>query len=609
MNLLDVNNVVVKFKTKQGIVHAVNDVSLSLEEGEVLAIVGESGCGKSALCRAIMGLLPANSQVEGRVMVEDRNILLMKDKEKEKLRGSFFSMIFQDPLTALDPTMTIGNQIAEAILTHNPKMPKEDVKDRVYELLELVGIEEPEIRAKQYSYNFSGGMRQRSVLAIALANNPKVLLADEPTTALDVTIQSQILKLLIDIQKKMNMATIFVSHDLRVVRQVADRIAVMYAGKIVEIGKSTDIFESPKHPYTWGLLKSLPEFSYGREELFTIPGTPPDLYHIPKGDAFAPRNEYALDIDYEKKPKLFDVSESHKAATWLLDDRAPEIVFDNPIYSGLGEFRKDEREETKEVVKIEHLSKKFLLPNKVTIEAVKDVSFTIQEGEIFGLVGESGSGKSTIARCLTDVYKDYSGSIYYDDIPLHDRAMRKKNAKRLQMERQMIFQDSTSSLNQRMRIKDIVMEPQRIHHISPEHGSKDKEACYLLKTVGLDGRDLNKLPGELSGGQRQRVAIARAIGIKPKLLVADEPIAALDVSIQAQIINLFKSLQKERKYSIFFIAHDLAMVSFICDRVGVMKDGHLVEVGTTKEVFLNPRHPYTKELINAVPRIDRKEYS
>lgn len=609
MNLLDVNNIVVEFKTKQGIVHAVNDVSLTLEEGEVLAIVGESGCGKSALCRAIMGLLPANSQVEGSVMVDNNNILLMKDKEKDKLRGSFFSMIFQDPLTALDPTMTIGNQIAEAILTHNPKMKKEEVEERVYELLELVGISEPKLRAKQFSYNFSGGMRQRSVLAIALANNPKVLLADEPTTALDVTIQSQILELLSDIQKKMNMATIFISHDLRVVRQVADRIAVMYAGKIVEIGSTREIFENPKHPYTWGLLKSLPEFSYGKEELYTIPGSPPNLYHIPKGDAFAPRNEYAMAIDYEEEPELFDITDTHKAATWLVSPKAPNIEFENPINSKMREFQKEEREETRNVVRVEHLSKKFSLTSKTTIEAVNDVSFTIQEGEIYGLVGESGSGKSTVARCLTDVYKDYTGEIYYEDIPLHDKAMRKKNAKRLQMERQMIFQDSTSSLNQRMRVKDIVMEPQRIHHIRPEHGSEEEDAKYLLSKVGLDERNLDKLPGELSGGQRQRVAIARAIGISPKLLVADEPIAALDVSVQAQIINLFKRLQRERKYSILFIAHDLSMVSFLCDRVGVMKDGELVEEGRTSDVFLRPKHPYTKELIKAIPRIDRKEYS
>ena len=609
MNLLDVNNIVVKFKTKQGIVHAVNDVSLSLKEGEVLAIVGESGCGKSALCRAIMGLLPANSQVEGSVMVDDNNILFMNDKEKDKLRGSFFSMIFQDPLTALDPTMTIGNQIAEAILTHNPKMKKEDVEEKVYELLELVGISEPKIRAKQYSYNFSGGMRQRSVLAIALANHPRILLADEPTTALDVTIQSQILKLLSDIQKKMSMATIFISHDLRVVRQVADRIAVMYAGKIVEIGKAEEIFEDPKHPYTWGLLKALPESSYGKEELYTIPGTPPNLYQIPKGDAFAPRNEYALAIDYEEEPELFDITDTHKAATWLVSPNAPHIEFDNPIYSQISGLQKEKRKETRNVVKVDHLTKNFYLPRKVTIEAVKDVSFTIQEGEIYGLVGESGSGKSTIARCLTGIYKDYTGEIYYEDIPLHDKAMRNKNAKRLQMERQMIFQDSTSSLNQRMRVKDIVMEPQRIHHIRSQYGSKEKDAKHLLSIVGLDDRSLDKLPGELSGGQRQRVAIARAIGINPKLLVADEPIAALDVSIQAQIINLFKQLQRERKYSILFIAHDLSMVSFICDRVGVMKDGELVEEGRTSDVFLRPKHPYTKELIKAIPRIDRKEYS
>ncbi|MBE5906606.1 MAG: ABC transporter ATP-binding protein [Lachnospiraceae bacterium] len=605
--MLDVKHLSVNFQTKQGTVHAVRDISFSLKTGEVLAIVGESGCGKSALCKAIMGLLPGNGAASGEVVVRGENLLLLKEKQKRKLRGSFFSMIFQDPLTALNPTMTIGSQIAEAIYMHQPYMLKEDVKKRVYELLSLVGIDQPELRAKQYSYEFSGGMRQRSVLAIALANNPQVLLADEPTTALDVTIQAQILQLLKEIQTKMQMATIFVSHDLRVVNQVADRVAVMYAGRIVEIGTREEIFRDPRHPYTWGLLQSLPEFSKGKEELATIPGMPPSLLTLPKGDPFAVRNEYALAIDYEEEPPLFDVSPTHQAATWLLHEKAPKVTFTNPImYTDGHTHVHEKKKDTGEIVRVNHLTKEFRMPGKRRFVAVKDVSFSVKEGEIFGLVGESGSGKSTVARCLMDVYTDYVGEVFYDGIPVHDKGARKKYKKRLQMERQMIFQDSTSSLNQRKKISYLVTEPFRIQHIKPKRGSLEKEAIFQLSYVGIDEQSMQKYPGELSGGQRQRVAIARAVATDPKLLIADEPIAALDVSIQAQIINLFKHLQKEHGFSIIFIAHDLAMVEFLCDRVGVMKNGELVEVGDTAEIFANPKHAYTKELLAAVPKIHKE---
>ncbi|SFQ15650.1 peptide/nickel transport system ATP-binding protein [Lachnospiraceae bacterium XBB1006] len=602
--MLNVNHLSVEFKTKKGTVHAVRDVSFSLKKGEVLAIVGESGCGKSALCKAIMGVLPKNATTEGRVMLQDRNLLTVKEKERRRLRGSVFSMIFQDPLTALNPTMTIGSQIAEAIYIHQPKMRKEEVKERVYELLELVGIENPKTRAKQYAYEFSGGMRQRSVLAIALANDPAILLADEPTTALDVTIQAQILTLLREIQQKKNMATMFVSHDLRVVNQVADRVAVMYAGKIVEIGTREEIFKDPRHPYTWGLLKSLPEFSRGQKELFTIPGMPPSLLTLPKGDPFAVRNDYALAIDYEKEPPMFEVSATHQAATWLLHEKAPKVAFTTPaVFASEAGPVEVAKSTGTEIIRVNHLTKEFRMPGKRRFTAVSDVSFSVKEGEIFGLVGESGSGKSTVARCLMDVYTDYTGEIFYDEIPVHDKEARKKYKKRLQMERQMIFQDSTSSLNQRKKISYLVTEPFRIQHLKPKRGSLEKEAIFQLSYVGIDEQSMQKYPRELSGGQRQRVAIARAVATDPKLLIADEPVAALDVSIQAQIINLFKHLQKEHGFSIIFIAHDLAMVEFLCDRVGVMKNGELVEVGDTAEIFANPKHAYTKELLAAVPKI------
>ena len=325
--LLEVNNLSVSFFTPDGEVQAVRNVSFSLKAGEVLAIVGESGCGKSVMCKSIMKLLPAAAKIKsGSIRINGIDITEYKERDMTKLRGKLFSMVFQDPMTSLDPTMTIGEQIAEAVRIHYPKLSKDEVKDRVLELMTLVGIEHPKERMKLYPYNFSGGMRQRSVMAIALAANPGILFADEPTTALDVTIQAQILDLLRRVQTELGTATVFVTHDLGVVARVADRVAVMYAGKIVEIGTAEEIFYDPRHPYTWGLMQSLPSLSKGRETLPTIPGMPPSLIDPPKGDAFARRNSYALEIDYEEEPPMFKVSDTHYAATWLLDPRAPKVT-------------------------------------------------------------------------------------------------------------------------------------------------------------------------------------------------------------------------------------------------------------------------------------------
>lgn len=325
--LLEVKNLSVRFDSPDGEVQAVRDVSFSLRAGEVLAIVGESGCGKSVLCKSIMKLLPRTARItSGQILVNGADITHYKEREMQKLRGKLFSMVFQDPMTSLDPTMTIGAQIAEAVRIHDRKLSRCELNARVLELMELVGIERAEERAKLYPYHFSGGMRQRSVMAIALASNPRILFADEPTTSLDVTIQAQILDLLRDVQKKLGTATIFVTHDLGACARVADRVAVMYAGKIVEIGTAEDIFYEPKHPYTWGLLRSLPRLSRGKKTLPTLPGMPPTLIDLPKGDAFAERNEYALAIDYETEPPMFKVSSTHYAATWLLDPRAPKIT-------------------------------------------------------------------------------------------------------------------------------------------------------------------------------------------------------------------------------------------------------------------------------------------
>ena len=606
--VLEIRNLSVQFHTGKEIVQAVRGVNLQVQEGEVLAIVGESGCGKSVLCKSVMRLLPQAAQItSGQILVDGVDITGYREKEMERLRGKEFSMVFQDPMTSLNPTMRIGSQIAEAVRTHEPKIGKEDLDRRVLELLDLVGIDRAEERSRQYPGQLSGGMRQRCVLAIALASNPRILFADEPTTALDVTIQSQILDLLREVQRKLGTATVLVSHDLSVVAGVADRVAVMYAGKIVEIGTTEEIFYQPKHPYTWCLLQSLPALSKGKEELFTIPGMPPNLAHPPKGDAFAPRNPYVIARDYEEEPPMFEVSPTHYAATWLLDKQAPRVVFQRE--NAKKRVRRQDWKNAEVLLDVRHLDHVFPLSRKVAVKAVDDVSFQLRRGEIFGLVGESGSGKSTVARCIMNLYRNSTGEIWYNGIPLHDRRAYRKNRRTIQQNVQIIFQDSTSSLNPRMKVKDIITEPLVINHIHPLRGTYRDEAAFQMKYVGLDESYLDKYPSELSGGQRQRVAIARAVVMEPDLLIADEAIASLDVSIQAQIVNLFRHLQEEHGFTFLFIAHDLSMVEYLCDRVGVMKHGKLVEAGMTEDVFAHPKHPYTKQLMEAVPHPEpgRKE--
>lgn len=632
--ILEVKNLSVSFHTPDGEIQAVRDVSFSLGAREVLVIVGESGCGKSVLCKAIMKLLPHTAKIlSGSIRVKGADITGYRERDMQRLRGNLFSMIFQDPMNALNPVMPVGKQIEEAVKVHQPKISKKELKERVVELLTLVGIERPEERMNMYPCHLSGGMRQRSVMAAALAGNPEILFADEPTTALDVTIQAQILKLLRDIQHKLGMSTIFVTHDLGIAAKVADRVAVMYAGKIVEIGTAKEIFTDPRHPYTWGLMKSLPAYSKGKDELYTIPGIPPILLHPPKGDAFANRNEYAMAIDYEEEPPMFRVTDTHYAATWLLDKRAPKISADAVVFKEVdppdyGKSCPPARIKNTKIndeilLDVQHLSYTYSITNKVSVKAVEDVSFQIRRGEIFGLIGESGSGKTTVARCIMNICRPLkegaagrrgkadirTGSgmevpgaerIIYKGIDICDPGQFRRNKRMLETTRQMVFQDSNSSMNPRMKVCDIIEEPMKIHHITPPRGSLRAEAEFQMRYVGLDAGYLDKYPTELSGGQRQRVAVARALAMEPELLVADEPIASLDVSIQAQIVNLFRHLQREHGFSFLFIAHDLAMVEFLCDRVGVMYQGKLVETAPVEELFSNPRHEYTKRLLSCL---------
>lgn len=541
--ILAVKHLSVEFQTSDGKKQVVKDVSLSLRQGEVLALVGESGCGKTVLCRSILKLLPKSASVTGEaIQYKDQNLIGYNEKEMQQIRGQGISMVFQDPQSTLNPTMTVGSQIEEAILLHEKalkqkkeqkvfeKNKKKSAREQAITLMKLVGIKDAEQRYDLYPYHFSGGMRQRCVLATALASNPRILIADEPTTALDVTIQAEILQLLKKLQKELKLSILFITHDLGVVAQIADRVAVMQDGNIVELKEAKQLFTAPQHPYTKKLLHDHPYYMH--------------------------RNESELISESELHEKLVEIS---------------------------------------------HLSYSYPLDRKRVFQAVKDVSFEIRRDEIFGLVGESGSGKSTVGKCLMGILSPEAETFSYDGINLLDKKAKKKNARRLQKERQMIFQDSTSSLNQKMKVEKILAEPLEIHKVFSDRKEQHDFLCEMMEEVELEKEQLQMWPSELSGGQRQRVAIARAFAMKPKFLIADEPIASLDVTTQAQMVKLFRHLQREHDCAILFIAHDLSMVRLLCDRVGVMKDGKLVEIGETEQVFEHPQHSYTKKLLEAIP--------
>ena len=604
--ILSVDDLHISFDTYDGEVKAVRGVTFDLYKGETLAIVGESGSGKSVMSKSIMGFIPKPSGrvVSGNIWYKKQDITNFSKKELMNIRGSDISIIFQDPMTSLNPTMTVKNQIIEGILAHQ-KLSKKEAGKKAIELLGLVGIVNPEERAKQYPHQFSGGMQQRVVIAMALACNPEILIADEPTTALDVTVQSQVLELLKDIQMKMGTSIIFITHDLGVVANIADRVAVMYAGKIVEIGKTEEVFYNSQHPYTKGLLAAMPDLNISQDELHTIPGSPPNLLYPLVGDAFAQRNESALKIDFIHEPPMFKVSDTHYAATWLLHEKA------KPTVSVLRVDQKEKKQKASDNL-VREISKEKLLEvkglkqhfnsgkNKV-IKAVDGISFEIYKGETFGLVGESGCGKSTTGRTLIRLYNATDGKVYFKGVDIH-----KSNKLNLNKNIQMIFQDPYSSLNPRWTVTDIIAEGMDIHGLYTSQKERMEKVYDLLKTVGLSKEHANRYPHEFSGGQRQRIGIARALAVDPELIIADEPISALDVSIQAQITNLLKKLQREKNLTYLFIAHDLSMVKYISDRVGVMYQGKLVEVAESNELYNNPLHPYTKSLLSAIPVPDPK---
>ena len=556
MSFLKISNLSVDYKMRRETVHAAKNVNIEVSKGEILGLVGESGSGKSTVGNAIINLIDEPGKVSnGTIFLGDINV--HKDPENiVNYRGNKIGLIFQDPQTSLNPIFTIGEQLIETIQTHL-NLRLEEAKNKAIDLLKEVGIKDAEVRFNNYPHQFSGGMRQRVVISLALCCEPELLIADEPTTALDVSIQSQILDLIKRLTKERNLAVILITHDMGVISETTDRVAVMKNGDLVEIGPTKEILTNPKEIYTKSLVSSVPPTNK-------------------KIDRF---------IIIEKENKKQSETNIKILNRWT----KKEII-------------------NQDLVQVKHLSKTFndsffTESSKNSVMAVDDVSFKIKEGQSFGLVGESGSGKSTIAKMIVNLFRPSKGDIFFDNVCI-TKIKSNKEMMKFRKQIQMIFQDPYSSLNGRLKVKDIVAEPIKLHN--PSISLKDLNSYIndLLESVELTQQSADRYPHEFSGGQRQRISIARALATQPRLLICDEPTSALDVSIQAQILNLLKDLQEQLNLTILFISHDLPVVRQMCDRIAVLKNGKLCEVSKTEELFKKPSHEYTKELLRLMPKIE-----
>lgn len=609
--VLSVRDLNVKFNTENGIVHAVRGIDFDLYAGKTLGIVGESGSGKSVASMAIMGLHPTTADITGSIKYNGTELLGLTDKQMCDYRGKEISMVFQDPLSSLTPVFTIGHQLAEVLKVHNRGMSDKAIQARSVELLRLVGIPSPESRLKSFPHEFSGGMRQRVMIAMAIANEPRVLIADEPTTALDVTIQAQVLEVMQKAQEETGAATIMITHDLGIVAGMADEIMVMYAGKAVEHAAATDLYKKPSMPYTIGLLGAVPRVDRKEKtSLVPIEGTPPNLLKPVVGCSFAARCPVATDACLTQEPELKLITgtgENHRAACLYAEkfvNERPEQMFPVPPIpvSALDSVPREERAsvlEVKNIKKFFPLTKGALIKRRVgTVKAVNGVSFDIREGECFSIVGESGCGKTTTLLEIMEFSKDIDGEIVIAGVS-NKQSLRGSELNALRKNQQMVFQDPTGALDPRFTVYEILAEPLQ----NQGWAVKDikKRVLELMKTVGLQPDHVNRFPNQFSGGQRQRIGIARALAVNPKLVALDEPVSALDVSVQAGVINLLETLRVELGLSYLMVAHDLAVVRHASDRVAVMYLGRVVEIGNVDEVFDNPVHPYTRALLSAIP--------
>ena len=611
MALLEITDLHTEIQLRDSVVHAVDGVTLHVDEGETLGVVGESGCGKTMTALSIMQLLPNGGRLAGSIKLGGRELIDLKPEEMRRIRGDDIGMIFQDPLSSLNPTHTVGQQIAEAVLLHRD-VSKKEALDRAVEVLDLVGMPRARERVDEYPHQFSGGMRQRVMIAMALACDPKLLIADEPTTALDVTIQKQILELIDDLRRRLGMAVIMVTHDLGVIAGRADRVAVMYAGKVVETTDTNALYANPRHPYTEALFHALPEKSAEtRERLYSIPGAPPDLVNPPAGCRFAPRCRYATDKCRTEGPELTGETTAHTYRCFFPVGAKEKAVAGHltvvePV-AGAAEELVEEQSVGGVVLAAKDLVKEFPVTKGViqrrvgTVSAVAGVSFDIRKGETLGLVGESGCGKTTIGRMLVGLDKPTSGAVLFGGKDLARSSGREYRRERRDI--QYMFQDSYASLDPRMRAGSILREPLIVQGMGNrrEQHAKVRE---MLGKVGLPPSWTERYPHEFSGGQRQRLGFARALLLDPQVIVADEPVSALDVSVQAQVLNMMRDLQRELGLTYLFISHDLSVVRYLSNHIGVMYLGKLVEIGTADEVYLRPAHPYTKGLIESAPTAD-----
>jgi peptide/nickel transport system ATP-binding protein len=608
-HLLEVKDLVTRFKTEDGTVHAVNGISYRLAVGESLAIVGESGSGKTVNVLSILGLIPSPpGRIErGEVWFKGRNLLRLSEQEIRQVRGQEIAMVFQDPMTSLNPVLTVGIQVTEALTAHR-LIGRKEATQKAVEMLSLVGIPDASERLRHYPHQFSGGQRQRIGIAMALICSPSLLIADEPTTALDVTIQAQITELVADLQRRLGMAIIWITHDLGVVAGLVEKVAVMYAGHIVEMASVRDLYFKTSHPYTLGLLASIPSIDGKEERLVPINGSPPDLLQETQGCPFTPRCRFVIDRCRRENPPLVPIiSTDHFSACWNWEEVRNEADQAARMTPVVGSVRKEDnnREETLDtVLEVHDLKKHFpiyrgILGRRVgSVKAVDGISFHIKRGETLGLVGESGCGKSTTGETILQLLEPTDGQIVFMGQDL--TTLKVQELRQIRRHMQMIFQDPYASLNPRHTVGSLISVGLHTHNIG--HGRERQEhVAQLMKMVGLDPSFVSRYPHEFSGGQRQRIGIARALATKPTFIVADEPISALDVSIQAQVINLLKDLKDELGLTYLLIAHDLSMVRYLSDRVAVMYLGRIVELGDRDEVFEQPLHPYTQALQSAVP--------
>ena len=607
--LLQIKDLHTDIEIRNGVVRALSGVDLHVNPGETLGIVGESGSGKTMTALSLMGLLPQGGKVSsGSIILDGQDLTQLPLKEKRKLRGTKVGMIFQDPLTSLNPTMKIGLQVCEPLRVHE-KLSKREALARAVEILKRVGMPRPEVVINNYPHQLSGGMRQRVMIAMALVCKPRILIADEPTTALDVTTQMQILDLIDELRDEYKMGVILITHDLGVVAGHTDRVAVMYAGRIVETAPTKTLFTEPKHRYTSSLMAALPERALeAGTKLFSIPGAPPSLTNLPVGCRFAARCLWATDECRAGYPDLsgddshtfscfHPVQEGDESPAVLqakLDSGKPEDAVDAaPQISH--EVLLDVKEASREY---ESAGSGFFKRNKGVVSAVDRVSISVKKGETYGLVGESGCGKSTVGRLIAGLEPPSGGAIELDGRDL--ATLKGRDAVRIHRDVQMMFQDSYAAMDPRMRIDQILAEPMSIQKTGNARQIAER-IMEILEQVGLTEEVLDRYPHEFSGGQLQRLGFARSLTLAPDLIVADEPVSALDVSVQAQVLNLMKDLQQELGLSYLFISHDLAVVQYMADRIGVMYLGRIVEEGPAHEVVKNPKHPYTKALIDSIP--------